>query len=401
MRFGVVGLGLLLVSGCSSIVGLDGDDDDTPQGPSVADDDDDVASSSSGAATTSSSSSSSSGQSHDAGTDAASSPCPSTAAECLPETVIQHLRSPGELSAVGDRLVFREHAKGDAGSYSVLRYYDPASDCHDAACLTTLDTDENTYRPSAGNAQHLCYTLGESIVCRDPQNPATTQRTVVGDLWWYQAGFVDEHQLLYGSPRSGGISSVRALPVDSTDAAYDVVGPVASPIEHLAVQSDPAYPWFGWLQGDGHLYARAASSTETREFNYTNDIVSIAAVDDSLVWATDYDLHYARYTTAGYGADITGPSFAQCAAQTERVFRSITPGPGVFAAVEGCSIPGSLGSSVVLYRLGGGEPVPLAAVPASISSAVFLGDYVYYAISRIQAFLGEETTEEIRRVRYR
>lgn len=404
MRLSAVCTLLVMASGCASLLGIDDEAGEVDPGDAGA------SSSSGHDAPLTSSSGGSSGRaadsgpredgSVDAGADAAPSPCPSPAAICQPETVLTQLRSPGELTAVGHSLVFREHAKDDGGSFSVIRSFDPAGTCSAGPCLETLATDTNVYRLPVGNDKHVCFTVDLTIHCLDAVTHVE-ERVLEDDFWWYQAAFVEDDTLLYGTAIGGGVYELRVLDLGSTDLPYRVVGPNSQPIEHVVAQSDPAGRWFGWNETDVRLAARPLQSPGTTDLNAHNDIVSVAAVDDAMVWTTLYGLYTSRYLSPGFGADITGSSFAACAGQTERTFRSITPARGAVVAIEGCSIPGSLGSAVVLYPLDQSAPTLLATAPLAISSAVVVGDYVYYAISRIQAMLGNDTTEEIRRVRYR
>ena len=405
MRIGAarafLGASVVALAGCASILGLDepGDDDAAHEDASVG------ASSSGGRSDAEAATSSSSGHSdppRDSGNDAdaAAASCPSAADECLAQTVLTQLRSPGELVAFGGKLAFREHAKNDGGAYSTVRVYDGSGTCSDGTCLPTLTTGENMGQLLAANAKHLCYAVPDSTIHCVNATTLAGERTLVGGHWWYQAGFVADHELLYATYSGGGTTEIRSLDVAGTGDPVRLVGPVGPTIQHL-VASNAGDAWFGWYERDGRLAARRADNATIVEFSVANPVHSLAAVGDSFVWATSVGIYYSRYSTGGAGVGLAGPQFGSCGSGLAQTYRSITPAGDSVIAIEGCSIPGSLGSVLVRYPLDQSEPVLLATVPLSLSSAVVLGDYVYYALARIPAFWDDQPIDEIRRIRYR
>ena len=405
-----VGL-FMALSGCASLLGIDEPDENdgvaaeagatsSSSGTSEPDPTDAARGGSSGR-------SSSSGSVVQGDADAADDVvCPSADPRCEPETVVTHLRSPGQLAVFGaGQLAFREHARGDAGAYSVLRVYDPSGTCTDGACLTTLGTDADRYWLFAGNAHHLCYSIERplEIHCHDATTLAP-ERTLTNSFWRYQAGFADDNRLIF-TTEDGGNTSIQVVDVTAEGGAPQTVIPAdGSFFEHLAVQPEPADArWMAWFstRNGRRVVSRPLYDLTTSENRITSDVISMAAVADQVVWATAYDVSTSRYNIGGAVTSLTGAPFGPCAFDQERTFRSITPGDGSVIAIEGCSIPGSLGSVLVEYKLDLSTPTLLANAPGALSSAVVLGKYVYYTIAKLPSTADESATEEIRRVRYR
>ena len=348
----------------------------------------------------------------DAGKDAGPSLCPGPAAICQPQTVVTGLLSPGELNVLGLKLAFREHAKIDGGTVSAVRVWDPAGACVKGGCLPTVTTGPDNYTRLATNDAHLCFTSEsyaskEYVTCVKNDATFTLERTVLNETWFYQAEFVETDTLLYGGPVTQSTRAVRVIEPTTNKAAYSAISSLTGSVDYVAANPNPASMWFGWVDGYGgtardHIGARAVADNTAFSFMpLTAEVVGLTSVDDNLVFATFFEIRVARYSANGLGTALANANVVTCDQGTSPVYKSIYRAPGAVVAIEGCDIPGSLGSKLVLYPIDGSLPKLLATAISSLTSAVVLGNYVYYTIGRLNADLSDVPTEELRRVRFR
>lgn len=339
------------------------------------------------------------------GGDGAPVTCPSSDVRCNPETVVTGILSGGELATLGKKIAFREHGKVDGGTFSRIRVFDPAGACKVGSCLPTLAIGKNNYTLLAGSNAHLCHTsesgaVSPFITCANAISLAD-ERTIPGETWFYQATFLDDDTLLYGAPLPQAARAVRVVGAGTTNPPSTVVGPVASAIDFVVGQGTSSSPWFAWYEQGARLAARTVSNPVPVEFNYQTEPIGLGVVGDQLVWASHESIHLSRFTSPGFGTPLPRSSFANCSGSTTEDYKMITTTSDAIISIEGCSVPGSLGSVLVRNHPDGKPPVLLASVPTALTSAVVLGDYVYYTLGRIQSDLGSQPTEELRRVRYR
>jgi hypothetical protein len=344
------------------------------------------------------------------GKDAGPSLCPSAAAVCQPETVVTGLLSPGELAVMGLKIAFREHAKIDGGKVSAVRVWDPAGACKQGSCLPTVTTGPNNYKLLAANAAHLCYTnesyaSNEYVACVKTNAAFTLERTVTNETWFYQAEFVETDTLLFGAPITQSTRAVRVFEPTTNNPPYSVVSNLTGSVDYVTAHPDAVAPWFGWVNSldpaaTDQIGARSVGDPKLFSFIPQTRVVGLTSVGDNLVWLTDYEIRVARYT-AGIGTALPNANVVTCDQGTSADYKQIAPAPNAVVAVEGCDIPGSLGSKIVYYPLDGSAPTLLATALSAVSSVVVLGDYVYYAISRLPADISDVPTEELRRVRFR
>lgn len=349
--------------------------------------------------------------SKDAGKDAGPSVCPSSAAICQPQTMVPGLLSPGELSVMGTKLAFREHAKVDGGKVSAVRVFDPAGACKVGSCLPTVTTGPNNYTRLATNAAHICFTSetyasNEYVTCKKTDAAFTDERTVLNETWFYQAEFVETDTLLYGGPVSSSLRAVRVIEPTTTKAAYSAISGLTGSVDYVAANADPASMWFGWVDSYGgtatdHIGSRAVADNTAFNFTPQDQVIALTTVDDNLVWSTMYEIRVARYTANGLGTALPAANVVTCDQGSMPAYKSLARAPNAVVAIEGCDIPGSLGSKLVLYPLDGSAPQLLATALSSLTSAAVLGDYVYYTVGRLDADLSSVPTEELRRVRFR
>ena len=348
--------------------------------------------------------------SKDAGKDAGPSLCPSSAAACQPQTVVTGLLSPGQINVMGTKLAFREHAKIDGGKVSAVRVWDPAGACSMGSCLPTVTTGPDNYTRLATNAAHICFTSesyasNEYVTCKKTDSAFTDERTVTDETWFYQAEFVETDTLLYGGPVTSTTRAVRVIEPTTAKPAYSALSGLIGTVDYVAANPNPAEMWFGWVDsyfgmGTDNIGSRNIADQKAFDFTPQNEVVGLTTVDDNLVWATFYDIRVSRYTASGLGTLLPPSNAVTCDQGTMTAYKDITRAPNAVVAIEGCDIPGSLGSKLVLYPLDGSQPQLLATSLNSLTSAVVLGDYVYYTIGRLAADLTSVPTEEIRRVRW-
>ncbi len=409
VRRASVGLGLLVVLGaCRGVFGIDDNaplltDDGGAEGGLA---DGAVASDAAGT-----DANTSKDASFDAGKDAGPSLCPGPAAICQPQTVVTGLLSPGQLGVMGTRVAFREHAKIDGGKVSAVRVYDPAGACGKGSCLPTVTTGPDNYTRLATNAAHICFTSesyasAEYITCKKTDAAFTDERTVLGETWFYQAEFVETDTLLFGAPVTSSTRAVKSLIPTDLSPVSKAVSNLLGTVDYVAANADPNSMWVGWVDSlepgaNDHVGARNVLVQAASAFTPQNEVVSLTTVDDNIVWATMYEIRLSRYTAGGLGTALPASFYATCDPGIDPVYKSIARAPNAVVAIEGCSIPGSLGSKLTLYPLDGSQPLLLATAISSLTSAVVLGDYVYYTIGRLNADLTDVPTEELRRVRFR
>ncbi len=349
--------------------------------------------------------------SFDAGKDAGPSLCPGPAPICQPQTVVTGLLSPGELNVLGQRLAFREHAKIDGGKVSAVRTWDPAGTCKIGSCLPTVTTGPSNYKRLATNAAHICFTsesyaASEYVTCLKNDASFTFERTVANETWFYQAEFVETDTLLYGAPVTSSTRAVRVIEPTTAKPAYTANSGLTGSVDYVTANDNPASMWFGWVDSfagtaTDHIGARNVADNTAFNFMPQNEVIGLTAVDDNLVWATMFEIRVARYTANGLGTALPAANVVTCDQGSSAVYKSIYRAPNAVVAIEGCDIPGSLGSKLVLYPIDGSNPQLLATAISSLTSAAVLGDYVYYTIGRLNADLSDVPTEELRRVRFR